>query len=192
MEALIWVLNSVFTINALASYFAFIGGKRRMFALGLFSNAYMMFIGIYYGWYATIAMTTYFIIVNIVGLIGWGKKPKNLNALWLLMLLAITIALYCYSLFGFKDIAAVTNLIGVIIYGVAYTLRLYNKHKRLAIALFTANQIIYLPMVILASPVLWGCVARQSFMLIVNITTIIKPENCLVTAITNIQTRKEV
>jgi hypothetical protein len=191
MTTLVWVLNGIFTINALASYFAFIGGKRSMFALGLFSNAYMMFIGVYYGWYATIAMTTYFIVVNIVGWIGWGKEPKSLNTLWLLMMLAISIALYCYSLFGFKDIAAVTNFIGVAIYGVAYTLRLYKKQKRLAMVLFTVNQLIYLPMVILASPVLWGCVGRQSLMVIINITTIIKPDNWLVVAVTNIQTKNK-
>ena len=186
MATLIWLLNGLFTVNALVSYFSFIGGKRSMFYLSLFSNAYWLFIGIYYSWYANIAITIYFIIVNGVGWATWHNKGvKSFKKVWLLMALFLTVALYCNVVFGFKDYVAVLNFCNVCVYGVAYTLKLYPQHKRWAMALFTINQVVYLPTVILASPVLWGCILRQSLMVTVNITTMIWPNNWFVTAISN-------
>lgn len=190
MGTIFWVIlvaNIMFSVIAIFEFIAFAKGSRFMFVCGLFNNVYWLGIGLYYGWHANIAITCYFVIVNIVGFKIWHAGFKSLRRVWLLLVLFMAIALYTNLQVGFVNLAAKLNFINVGIYGVAYTLRLYKSKSRVAAALMFINRLIYLPTMALANPILWGCVVRQSIMLIPYYALAFAPNSKLTNAIKNLQ-----
>jgi hypothetical protein len=180
VNTVILVFNIVFGVVALLGFLAYLQNKKQQFTYGMFANVYWLVIGCYYGWWANIAITIYFFGVNQYGYAKWhelqqgGKVIKNV---WLVLALMLTVALYINILTGFKGVAAIINFGNVCLYGFAYTLRLYPKHKRVCNALFATNSAIYLPTMAFANPILWGCVVKQTIYIIANCLFAICP-NC--------------
>ena len=184
MANTIWVLNGLFTLVMLAQFFSFVTmqkGAKLHWALGWFNNLYWLFIGMYYGWYGNIIITLYFVVLNYIGLRNWGNKPFKSSKIVIVTLLLLGIGnIGTNHYIGFTNIAALINAYNTTLYAVTYTLRcLGPKYKRTAVALYLVNQIGYMPTILLANPVLWGCVVRQCFMLVVNIWFLANPNNRL-------------
>jgi len=188
MESFILLLNILFSGFALGSYFCFLSGKRTMFLLGLFNNIYWLIIGCYYGWYGNITATLYFMFINYVEYTNWGKaKLINKRKIWPFLALAMVITFYINYKVGFNGIAAYINFINVSLYTITYTLRIWPKYKKVCIYLYTVNQILYLPNVLFAKPILWACVIRQIFMLYANMLTLINQNNWIVRIINKLK-----
>jgi len=183
----VWaIVNVLYSVNAFASFLAFVAGKRLMFALALLNNIYWLVFGCYFGWYVNISQTIYFIIVNVVGWQTWhsGFKANSkwgLRNVWLLLALSTAITMYVYTITGIGQGGwlAYLNVCNCLIYGVTYTLRLYKgKGKaRLAAIFYLINQTCYLVIVFSTIPILYGCAIRQIVMVYVTLLQAIWPNN---------------
>jgi hypothetical protein len=166
VNIILWVLNVAFNTAATAAQFSFVRGGRAQWALGLFNNGYWLIIGLYYCWHANLAITVYFVIANSIGFATWqtNKLNKYRRAIWLaliaFLLLALATTLYSG---GFKSTAALVNYFNVWLYGIGFTLKLYNNQKlnRIAAILFLINSVVYLGIAYYVRPILWACIFRQ-------------------------------
>lgn len=175
ISILLYVFNVAFNISALIGFIAYLTGKKCCFKFGLFNNSYWLVVGTWFGWWANIVVTLYFMGLNAFGLKQWGNKPikQHLGFVYTLLALAliaaISVSIYTSSATG------IISGINIALYAITYTLRPIKRLHKLVNVLFAINQVAYLPQVLTVTPILWPCVIRQAFMAVCNIVALIKP-----------------